>query len=61
MLPSPSIELHEHLAGIARKSQWLMQAMRAVRDLGLASWCIGAGAVPQVGSAVQRLSWATDQ
>lgn len=35
----------ERLRGIARASPWLMAALRAVRSLGLASWCIGAGAV----------------
>jgi len=35
----------ERLRGITRASPWLMAALRAVRGLGLASWCIGAGAV----------------
>ena len=33
------------LCAIARASPPLMQALAAARDLGLASWCIGAGAV----------------
>jgi hypothetical protein len=38
-------ELAERLRGIARSSAWFMAALAAVRDLRLASWCIGAGAV----------------
>jgi hypothetical protein len=33
------------LRDIARASAWFAPALRAVRDLGLPSWCIGAGAV----------------
>jgi len=33
------------LVAIARESAWFMSALTAVRQLGLASWCIGAGAV----------------
>jgi uncharacterized protein len=33
------------LAGMVRASASLMAALRAARGLGLASWCIGAGAV----------------
>jgi hypothetical protein len=36
---------HEALLAITRRTGWMMQALRAARDLGLASWCIGAGAV----------------
>lgn len=35
----------ERLCDIARRSAWLMEALRAARALRLASWCIGAGAV----------------
>lgn len=35
----------DRLIAIARASPWFMPALRAVRELGLASWCIGAGAV----------------
>ena len=37
--------MRERLRDMARESAWLMQALRAVRDLALPSWCIGAGAV----------------
>lgn len=37
--------LEQRLAGIVRSSPGLMAALIAVRGLGLASWCIGAGAV----------------
>lgn len=33
------------LSKLAARSDWLMAALRAVRSLGLESWCIGAGAV----------------
>ncbi|MEN6079539.1 nucleotidyltransferase family protein [Chromobacterium piscinae] len=33
------------LAELVRASPWLMRALRAARELGLADWCIGAGAV----------------
>jgi hypothetical protein len=42
---SQSTELRERLIAIARGSAWFMSALHAVRGLGLASWCIGAGAV----------------
>lgn len=45
MPPSPHADLHERLIAIARGSSWFMAALRAVRELKLASWCIGAGAV----------------
>lgn len=35
----------DRLAELIRASPWLMRALRAARDLGLADWCIGAGAV----------------
>jgi len=35
----------ERLRLIARSSKWFMPALRAARELGLASWCLGAGAV----------------
>jgi len=38
-------ELAERLRLIARSSAWFMAALAAVRELDLASWCIGAGAV----------------
>jgi uncharacterized protein len=37
--------LRQRLMTIARESSWFMAALRAVRELNLASWCIGAGAV----------------
>lgn len=42
-LSEPSLE--ERLVSIARSAPWLMSALRAVRQLELQSWCIGAGAV----------------
>lgn len=39
------ISLEARLVALARESDWLMPCLRAVRELGLASWCIGAGAV----------------
>jgi uncharacterized protein len=50
MPKSQPIELHERLVTLAQGSAWFMPALRAVRDLGLASWCIGAG-------AVRNLAW----
>lgn len=38
-------ELHKRLIEIVRESEWFMSALCATRALGLASWCIGAGAV----------------
>ncbi|MYM25806.1 hypothetical protein GTP46_24565 [Duganella sp. FT135W] len=35
----------ERLRRIARSSKWFMPALCAARELGLASWCLGAGAV----------------
>ncbi|WP_245213638.1 nucleotidyltransferase family protein [Rhodoferax sp. AJA081-3] len=43
---SPShAESRDRLVALARESQWLMDALDAVRSLGLSSWCIGAGAI----------------
>ena len=39
------VALEERLIAIARGSAWFMPVLRAVRELGLASWCVGAGAV----------------
>ena len=33
------------LAALVRDTPWFMAALRAGRGLGLASWCIGAGAL----------------
>ncbi|WP_229223713.1 nucleotidyltransferase family protein [Duganella sp. sic0402] len=38
-------DLEARLRQLAQSSTWLMPALRAVRELGLPSWCIGAGAV----------------
>ena len=38
-------EHHAELVAIARATPWFMDALVAVRGLGLDSWCIGAGAV----------------
>ena len=38
-------DLEGRLGHLARSSTWFMPALKAVRDLGLSSWCIGAGAV----------------
>jgi uncharacterized protein len=40
-----SSDFGKRLSAIARESAWFMSALFAVRGLGLASWCIGAGAV----------------
>lgn len=45
MSPSDPTDLPARLATLARNSPWMMEAMAAVRSLGLPSWCIGAGAV----------------
>lgn len=44
-MPQPQAELRERLVAIVRESAWFMSALSAVRELGLSSWCIGAGAV----------------
>lgn len=38
-------ERNARLITLARESRWLMEALVAVRSLGLSSWCIGAGAI----------------
>lgn len=38
-------ELRQRLLSLVEDSAWLMPALQAVRELGLDSWCIGAGAV----------------
>ena len=38
-------EQADRLIALARRTVWFMDALRVVRSLGLASWCIGAGAV----------------
>lgn len=35
----------DRLAGLVRAAPWFMAALRAGRELGLAHWCIGAGAL----------------
>lgn len=40
--------LQARLVKLVRSSDGLMAALRAARELGLASWCIGAGAVRSV-------------
>lgn len=41
----PQNKLEQRLRDIARASPWFAPALKAARDLGLASWCLGAGAV----------------
>ncbi|HEX7639772.1 MAG TPA: nucleotidyltransferase family protein [Burkholderiaceae bacterium] len=36
---------HRELAALALATPWFLDALRAARGLGLADWCIGAGAV----------------
>jgi hypothetical protein len=43
-MPASEAQRRE-LVDIAAGSPWFMAALRAVRDLHLTSWCIGAGAV----------------
>lgn len=43
-MDKPSLH-NDRLIELARGSGWFMDALVAVRSLGLASWCIGAGAV----------------
>ena len=45
MQTAPAPQLHRTLVDIVQSSDELMAALAAVRALGLASWCIGAGAV----------------
>ena len=40
-----STELERQLVNLVRQTPWFTEALRAVRDLNLQSWCIGAGAV----------------
>ena len=42
---SSCAERSARLIALARESRWLMEALVAVRCLGLSSWCIGAGAI----------------
>lgn len=44
-MSSIALPLQRQLVLHALESPWFMQALVAVRDLGLPSWCIGAGAV----------------
>jgi hypothetical protein len=39
------MNLREKLVEIASHSSWCMSALSAVREMGLESWCIGAGAI----------------
>ena len=41
----PTSQHSQHLTQLVHDSAWLMHALRAVRTLGLESWCIGAGAI----------------
>lgn len=41
----PTSQHSQHLTLLVQDNAWLMQALRAVRTLGLESWCIGAGAI----------------
>ncbi|AUH52733.1 hypothetical protein CXB49_19025 [Chromobacterium sp. ATCC 53434] len=41
----PSLSDAGRLEALVRDAPWLMRALRAARGLGLADWCIGAGAV----------------
>lgn len=45
MTVAPENVLTTQLAALAAESSWFHPALVAVRDLGLSSWCIGAGAV----------------
>lgn len=44
-MTAPARALDQRLADLVRQAPHLMSALVAVRQLGLASWCIGAGAV----------------
>lgn len=44
-MPGGNEALEGRLVSIAASSPWFMPCLTAVRGLGLASWCIGAGAV----------------
>ena len=43
--PIAQFPLEARLVALARDASWFMSALSAVRELGLTSWCIGAGAV----------------
>lgn len=45
MTVEPEGVLMAQLAALAKESRWFRSALVAVRDLGLSSWCIGAGSV----------------
>jgi uncharacterized protein len=45
MLNSNRSDLEQRLIDIARQSAWFMSVLSAVRELGLPSWCVGAGAI----------------
>jgi uncharacterized protein len=61
MPASQPADLHERLVTLAQESAWFMPALHAVRDLGLASWCIGAGAVRKlVWDAIHELPTPSD-
>jgi hypothetical protein len=45
MTSSPKADHAQRLAAMVAASDELMAALRAVRPLGLRSWCIGAGAI----------------
>ncbi|MGG1948711.1 nucleotidyltransferase family protein [Trinickia sp. NRRL B-1857] len=45
MHPDRDDTLTAELIALAAKSNWLRPALVAVRELGLPSWCIGAGAI----------------
>jgi uncharacterized protein len=47
MIPQPE-HSEKALSQIVAQSDWFMSALRDVRALGLARWCIGAGAVRNV-------------
>lgn len=44
-VPTTADAQHATLITLARRSSWLMDALAAVRELGLDQWCIGAGAI----------------
>src|ERR1035437_6760095 len=44
-MQATAADLEQRLIAIARESSWFMRALSAASELGLASWCIGAGAV----------------
>lgn len=44
-MPPSREEPTDRLIRIARGAPWFMEALLAVNELGLSSWCIGAGAV----------------